>query len=274
MRGHQAAVVRHGKAVIDQQHYAFVLRGADHTPGGLQHLVHAGAAVGVVKAGTACLLKIVPQLLLPGSNLRQPWAHDAYTNQPVAGQVNALPKYAAHHGKAKQGLAGARHKLGQKGRFLLFIHRVFLLDAVDFRAVFLELCISLLHIRIAGEKRQIIPAARPHHRRQAFLHNGKACIPVLIPGADIADAEQSLIARGEGAAQGNGPCFGHVSCDAIIMSAAKVRAIPEISCNHVDASLIHEAAIGRIAGEQLLKLETLGLTPEEAEEKILEGFLR
>ena len=74
--------------------------------------------------------------------------------------------------------------------------------------------------------------------------------------------------------QGNAPCFGHVSCDAIIMSEAKVRAIPEISCNHVDASLIHEAAIGRIAGEQLLKLETLGLTPEEAEEKILEGFLR
>ncbi len=74
--------------------------------------------------------------------------------------------------------------------------------------------------------------------------------------------------------QGNAPCFGHVSCDAIIMGSAKVRAIPEISCNHVDASLIHEAAIGRIAGEQLLKLQTLGLTAEEAEEKILEGFLR
>ena len=74
--------------------------------------------------------------------------------------------------------------------------------------------------------------------------------------------------------QGNGRCFGHVSCDAIIMGNAKVRSIPEIACNHVDASLIHEAAIGRIAGEQLLKLETLGLTEEEAEEKILEGFLR
>ncbi len=74
--------------------------------------------------------------------------------------------------------------------------------------------------------------------------------------------------------QGNTKCFGHVSCDAIIMGSAKVRAIPEISCNHVDASLIHEAAIGRIAGEQLLKLQTLGLTAEEAEEKILEGFLR
>ena len=71
---------------------------------------------------------------------------------------------------------------------------------------------------------------------------------------------------------GQRPCFGHVSCDAIIMGTAKVRAIPEISCNHVDAGLIHEAAIGRIAGEQLLKLETLGLTPEEAEEKNPRGL--
>ena len=74
--------------------------------------------------------------------------------------------------------------------------------------------------------------------------------------------------------EGNGPCFGHVSCDAIIMGKARVRAIPEITCNHVDAGLIHEAAIGKIAGEQILKLMTLGLTAEEAEEKILEGFLR
>ena len=58
------------------------------------------------------------------------------------------------------------------------------------------------------------------------------------------------------------------------MDGAKVRAIPEITCNHVDAGLIHEAAIGRIAGEQILKLMTLGLTAEEAEQKILEGFLR
>ena len=74
--------------------------------------------------------------------------------------------------------------------------------------------------------------------------------------------------------QGDDKCFGHVQCDAIIMGNAKVRAIPEITCNHVDASLIHEAAIGRIAGEQILKLMTLGMTAEEAEEKILEGFLR
>ena len=74
--------------------------------------------------------------------------------------------------------------------------------------------------------------------------------------------------------EGNNRCFGHVQCDAIIMDSARVQAIPAITCNHVDASLIHEAANGRIAGDQILKLETLGLTPEQAEQKILEGFLR
>ena len=74
--------------------------------------------------------------------------------------------------------------------------------------------------------------------------------------------------------EGNSPCFGHVSCDSIIMGHGRVRSIPEITCNHVDASLMHEAAIGKIAGEQILKLMTLGLNAEEAEEKILEGFLR
>lgn len=74
--------------------------------------------------------------------------------------------------------------------------------------------------------------------------------------------------------QGDCACFGHVSCDAIIMDSSKVRSIPEITCNHVDATLIHEAAIGKIAGEQILKLQTLGLTEQEAEAKIIEGFLR
>lgn len=74
--------------------------------------------------------------------------------------------------------------------------------------------------------------------------------------------------------QGDCACFGHVSCDAIIMDSSKVRSIPEITCNHVDATLIHEAAIGKIAGEQLNKLMTLGLTEKEAEEQIISGFLK
>ena len=72
---------------------------------------------------------------------------------------------------------------------------------------------------------------------------------------------------------GNAKCFGHVQCDSIIMGEAKISSIPAISANHVDAQLVHEAAIGRIAGDQITKLMTLGLTEEEAEERILNGFL-
>lgn len=73
---------------------------------------------------------------------------------------------------------------------------------------------------------------------------------------------------------GNALCTGHTECDAIIMDNAHVSAIPEINANHIDASLIHEAAIGKIAGEQLIKLMTLGLTEQQAEEEIINGFLK
>lgn len=73
---------------------------------------------------------------------------------------------------------------------------------------------------------------------------------------------------------GNNKCHGHTECDAIIMDEAKVSAIPKINANHIDASLIHEAAIGKIAGEQLMKLMTLGLTEAEAEAQIINGFLK
>ena len=72
---------------------------------------------------------------------------------------------------------------------------------------------------------------------------------------------------------GNAQCFGHVQCDSIIMDQANIRSIPAITANSTEAQLIHEAAIGKIAGDQLLKLETLGLTEEEAEDCILKGFL-
>ena len=73
---------------------------------------------------------------------------------------------------------------------------------------------------------------------------------------------------------GNNLCSGHSECDAIIMDNASVKAVPEITANHVDAAIIHEAAIGKIAGEQIIKLMTLGLTEEEAEQQIVNGFLK
>lgn len=73
---------------------------------------------------------------------------------------------------------------------------------------------------------------------------------------------------------GNAKCNGHTECDAIIVGDANISAIPEITANNSDAALVHEAAIGKIAGEQITKLMTLGLTQEEAEEQIINGFLK
>ena len=73
---------------------------------------------------------------------------------------------------------------------------------------------------------------------------------------------------------GNSKCFGHVECDAIIKDNAKVIAIPSIHANNVEANLVHEATIGKIAGEQLMKLMTLGLDAKQAEQEIINGFLK
>ena len=118
---------------------------------------------------------------------------------------------------------------------------------------------------------------------------------LLTHGKQFAESRMDVVLNGEGSrtqvvsrsvaqdesvqifypqVEGNAACFGHVQCDSIIMGSAKVSSIPAIVANHMDAQLIHEAAIGKIAGDQILKLMTLGLTEEEAEQKILDGFLR
>ena len=84
------------------------------------------------------------------------------------------------------------------------------------------------------------------------------------------DSKQIFLSKMEG----NDKCAAHSECDAIIMDNAKISAIPEISANCLEAEMIHEAAIGKIAGEQIIKLMTLGLTEEEAEAQIVNGFLR
>ena len=127
--------------------------------------------------------------------------------------------------------------------------------------------------------------------------NGEAIITerLLTHGNQHAVSEMDVLLNGEGASSriisrsvaqdqseqtfyprmiGNAPSFGHVQCDSILMGNAKIRSIPAITANHTEAQLIHEAAIGRIAGDQITKLMTLGLTAEEAEERILSGFLK
>lgn len=100
--------------------------------------------------------------------------------------------------------------------------------------------------------------------------NGKDCGTHVVSRSVARDrSHQAFLSH----VNGNNKCNGHTECDAIIMDSASVTALPQIEANHVDASLIHEAAIGKIAGEQLIKLMTLGLTEKEAEEQIINGFL-
>ena len=100
--------------------------------------------------------------------------------------------------------------------------------------------------------------------------NGEGCRADVMSRSVAADnSRQHFVST----MNGNAPCYGHTECDAIIMDGASVTAAPCLSANHVDAELIHEAAIGKIAGEQLIKLMTLGLTEKEAEEHIIKGFL-
>ena len=73
---------------------------------------------------------------------------------------------------------------------------------------------------------------------------------------------------------GNAACSGHTECDSIIMDKGRMHAVPSLEANNVDAALVHEAAIGKIAGDQIIKLMTLGLTETEAEEQIINGFLK
>ena len=101
--------------------------------------------------------------------------------------------------------------------------------------------------------------------------NGEDCSAHLVSRSVARDNSYQVF---RSKVNGNTKCMSHTECDAIIMDNASVSAIPEVTANHIDAELIHEAAIGKIAGEQLMKLMTLGLTEKEAEEHIVNGFLK
>ncbi len=105
---------------------------------------------------------------------------------------------------------------------------------------------------------------------QVNLNGDGATADVVSRSVARDDSSQTFHAR----ITGNAPCSGHTECDSIIMDRGHILAVPSLEAKHVDAMLVHEAAIGKIAGDQLVKLMTLGLTEQEAEEQIINGFLR
>ena len=107
-------------------------------------------------------------------------------------------------------------------------------------------------------------------RFEVSLNGEDASANVISRSVAREESNQTFISR----INGNAKCAGHTECDAIIMDNAKISAVPELTANNPDAALIHEAAIGKIAGEQIIKLMTLGLTEQEAEAQIINGFLK
>ena len=120
-------------------------------------------------------------------------------------------------------------------------------------------------------------------RERLMTHGVQNAASVYTVSLDGDDSTADIVSRGvarDNSYQrldlkivGNAACKGHTECDSIIMDNGKILAVPALEANNVDASLVHEAAIGKIAGEQLTKLMTLGLTEAEAEEQIINGFL-
>lgn len=121
-------------------------------------------------------------------------------------------------------------------------------------------------------------------RERLLTDGGERAISNYVVSLNGNDASADIVSRGVARGDsiqkfdlriiGNAPCKGHSECDSIIMDRGRILAVPALEANNVDAALVHEAAIGKIAGDQLTKLMTLGLTEEEAEAEIIKGFLK
>ena len=121
-------------------------------------------------------------------------------------------------------------------------------------------------------------------KEKIMTHGNQTAETNFVVNLDGVDSSANVISRSvaKGSSKqvfnskicGNNKCYGHTECDAILMDNGHVNAVPSLEANKLDASLIHEAAIGKIAGEQLIKLMTLGLTEHEAEEQIINGFMK
>ena len=131
---------------------------------------------------------------------------------------------------------------------------------------------------------ELAAGARLVIRERLMTHGEQHAVSTYEIALNGVDASADLVSRSvarddsyqrfEAKIAGNAPCRGHTACDSIIMDRGRILAVPALEANDLNAALVHEAAIGRIAGEQLVKLMTLGLTEAEAEEQIVNGFLR
>ena len=149
------------------------------------------------------------------------------------------------------------------------------MEMVQIRGVDSTIRTTNAHLK-AGAKMQMIERLMTHGEQKAQSDmridlDGEGASLQIISRSVAKDSSVQIF---HPIAVGNAACHAHVQCDSIIMDSANISSIPEIVATHADAEIIHEAAIGRINNDQLLKLQTFGMTEEEAENVIVEGFLK
>lgn len=137
---------------------------------------------------------------------------------------------------------------------------------------------------VRDTKAQLAAGAKLVVRERLMTHGNQSAVSNYLVELNGEGANADVVSRSvardasyqkfDSRITGNAPCSGHTECDAIIMDKARILAVPQLEANDIDAALIHEAAIGKIAGDQIIKLMTLGLTEAEAEEQIINGFLK
>lgn len=185
---------------------------------------------------------------------------------------NANVRYEEKHYGEGEG-TGARI-LNPVTKIIMDAHSVFTLDTAQIKGV--DSTKRETEVIMGEDTRLFVIEKLMTHDKQNAVSN----MDIYLNGAgSSAQITSRSVARGESVqtfhprAIGNAPCHAHIQCDSIIMDQAQVCSIPEIDAKHVDAAIIHEAAIGRINNEQLIKLNTFGLSDEAAEAVIIENFL-
>lgn len=176
-----------------------------------------------------------------------------------------------HYGEGEG--TGARI-LNPVTKVILEENAIFTLDTAQIKGV--DSTVRETEVEMGAGARLFVTERLMTHDRQTAVSNMDVCLNGEGSSAQIVSRS---VAKGESVqtfhprAIGNAGCHAHIQCDSIIMERARVSSIPEINANHIDAAIIHEAAIGRINSDQIMKLRTLGLSQEEAESVIVEAFL-
>lgn len=176
-----------------------------------------------------------------------------------------------HYGEGEG--TGAR-VLNPVTKVILEENAIFTLDTAQIKGV--DSTVRETEVEMGAGARLFVTERLMTHDKQTAVSNMDVCLNGEGSSAQIVSRS---VAKGESVqtfhprAIGNAGCHAHIQCDSIIMEKARVSSIPEINANHIDAAIIHEAAIGRINSDQITKLRTLGLSQEEAESVIVEAFL-